>query len=79
MSQSNPEITAASAVPDYQALERPLQFTSAAAAKVSELIAEEGNPGLKDRNKANVQLFMNAAAVVGQGLDRAKIYYPAAL
>ena len=35
--------------PDYQALERPLQFTSAAAAKVRELIAEEGNPDLKLR------------------------------
>ena len=35
--------------PGYQALERPLQFTSAAAAKVRELIAEEGNPDLKLR------------------------------
>jgi iron-sulfur cluster insertion protein len=38
-----------SAAPDYQALERPLQFTSAAAAKVRELIAEEGNAELKLR------------------------------
>jgi iron-sulfur cluster insertion protein len=38
-----------SAAPGYQALERPLQFTSAAAAKVRELIAEEGNPDLKLR------------------------------
>src|SRR5688500_5198409 len=38
-----------SAAPDYQALDRPLQFTSAAAAKVRELIAEEGNPDLKLR------------------------------
>lgn len=37
------------AAPDYQALDRPLQFTSAAAAKVRELIAEEGNPDLKLR------------------------------
>jgi iron-sulfur cluster insertion protein len=35
--------------PDYQSLERPLQFTSAAAAKVRELIAEEGNDALKLR------------------------------
>jgi iron-sulfur cluster insertion protein len=35
--------------PDYQALDRLLQFTSAAAAKVRELIAEEGNPDLKLR------------------------------
>ncbi|MFC5571098.1 iron-sulfur cluster insertion protein ErpA [Lysobacter yangpyeongensis] len=35
--------------PDYQALDRPLQFTSAAAAKVRELIAEEGNAALKLR------------------------------
>ena len=37
------------AAPDYQALERPLQFTSAAAAKVRELIVEEGNAELKLR------------------------------
>jgi iron-sulfur cluster insertion protein len=38
-----------SSAPDYQTLDRPLQFTSAAAAKVRELIAEEGNPDLKLR------------------------------
>ncbi|MFT4197867.1 MAG: iron-sulfur cluster insertion protein ErpA [Pseudoxanthomonas sp.] len=38
--------TAAAPAPDYQALERPLLFTPAAAAKVRELIAEEGNAGL---------------------------------
>lgn len=37
------------ATPDYQSLDRPLQFTSAAAAKVRELIAEEGNDALKLR------------------------------
>ncbi|WP_457096826.1 iron-sulfur cluster insertion protein ErpA [Lysobacter sp. P5_B9] len=41
--------TAAPATPDYQSLDRPLQFTSAAAAKVRELIAEEGNAELKLR------------------------------
>ena len=35
--------------PGYQSLERPLQFSNAAAAKVRELIAEEGNPALKLR------------------------------
>lgn len=35
--------------PDYQSLDRPLQFTAAAAAKVRELIAEEANPALKLR------------------------------
>ena len=35
--------------PDYQSLERPLQFTAAAAAKVRELAAEEGNLDLKLR------------------------------
>lgn len=35
--------------PDYQSLDRPLQFTSAAASKVTELVAEEGNPALKLR------------------------------
>ena len=35
--------------PDYQSLDRPLQFSSAAAAKVRELIAEEGNDALKLR------------------------------
>jgi iron-sulfur cluster insertion protein len=33
----------------YQQLDAPLNFTSAAAAKVSELIAEEGNAALKLR------------------------------
>src|SRR5690606_30659882 len=34
---------------DYLALQRPLDFTLAAAGKVRELIAEEGNPALKLR------------------------------
>ena len=48
MTQSN-NATLESVAPDYQTLDRPLQFTSAAAAKVRELIAEEGNPDLKLR------------------------------
>jgi iron-sulfur cluster insertion protein len=48
MSQTVPLETVETA-PDYQALERPLQFTSAAAAKVRELIVEEGNAELKLR------------------------------
>ena len=43
------ETTLHSAAPGYQSLERPLQFTSAAANKVRELIAEEGNDALKLR------------------------------
>ena len=35
--------------PDYLSLQRPLDFTPAAAAKVRELIAEEGNAALKLR------------------------------
>ena len=35
--------------PGYQSLDQPLQFTSAAAAKVRELISEEGNDALKLR------------------------------
>ena len=35
--------------PTNQTLDAPLNFTSAAAAKVANLIAEEGNPGLKLR------------------------------
>ncbi len=35
--------------PGYQSLSRPLDFTSSAAGKVRELIAGEGNPGLKLR------------------------------
>ena len=34
---------------NYQQIDAPLEFTAAAAAKVSALIAEEGNPGLKLR------------------------------
>jgi iron-sulfur cluster insertion protein len=43
------EINVLSAAPDYQSLDRPLQFSSAAASKVRELIAEEGNDALKLR------------------------------
>lgn len=42
-------INAQTAAPDYQSLDRPLQFSSAAASKVRELIAEEGNDALKLR------------------------------
>ena len=35
--------------PSYLDLDRPLDFTAAAAGKVAALIAEEGNPGLKLR------------------------------
>ena len=35
--------------PDYQSLDRPLGFTPAAAAKVRELVSEEGNDALKLR------------------------------
>ena len=35
--------------PDYLSLQRPLEFTTAAAAKVRELVAEEGNLELKLR------------------------------
>jgi len=37
------------ATPGYQSLNRPLDFTPAAAAKARELISEEGNPALKLR------------------------------
>jgi len=40
--------TATAPAPDYQSL-RPLEFTEAAARKVRQLIAEEGNPALKLR------------------------------
>ena len=36
----------AAPAPDYQSLDRPLNFTTAAAAKVRELIQEEGNDAL---------------------------------
>jgi iron-sulfur cluster insertion protein len=37
------------ATPDYLSLAAPLQFTAAAAAKVAQLVREEGNPQLKLR------------------------------
>lgn len=43
------ELPTVSPTPDYQSLDRPLQFSSAAARKVRELIAEEGNDALKLR------------------------------
>jgi iron-sulfur cluster insertion protein len=36
----------ATPIPDYQSLDRPLNFTGAAAAKVRELVREEGNAAL---------------------------------
>jgi len=35
--------------PDYHSIPAPLVFTDAAAAKVRELVGEEGNPNLKLR------------------------------
>jgi len=40
---------ASGSAPGWQALERPLEFTPAAAVKARELVAEEGNPALKLR------------------------------
>lgn len=37
------------ATPDYRQADAPLSFTPAAAAKVRQLVAEEGNPNLKLR------------------------------
>lgn len=42
----NSVISLPSATPDYQSIERPLTFSGAAAAKVQELIREEGNSEL---------------------------------
>ncbi|TCC43401.1 hemopexin repeat-containing protein [Kribbella sindirgiensis] len=42
-------------------------------------LSEAGNPGIAPRNKANRQLFSNAAAVVARGIDRTLVYYPTAL
>jgi iron-sulfur cluster insertion protein len=43
------QATPPASAPDYLSLQRPLDFTPAAAAKVRELIAEEGNAALKLR------------------------------
>jgi GH24 family phage-related lysozyme (muramidase) len=40
---------------------------------------ETGNPGLVPRNRADRQLFLNAAAVIARGLDPSLIYYPTSL
>jgi hypothetical protein len=42
-------------------------------------LREEGNPGIVHRNRANLVLFHNAAAVVARGLDRGQVFYPTAL
>jgi iron-sulfur cluster insertion protein len=47
------------AAPDYQSLERPLNFTESAAARVKSLIQEEGNPDLA------LRVYIEAAAVPG--------------
>jgi iron-sulfur cluster insertion protein len=44
-----PHLAAMNATPDYRSAATPLVVTEAAAAKVRELIAEEGNPALKLR------------------------------
>jgi iron-sulfur cluster insertion protein len=49
MSSLEQPASASAPAPDYLALQRPLDFTPAAAAKVRELIAEEGNANLKLR------------------------------
>jgi iron-sulfur cluster insertion protein len=38
-----------SPTPDYHSLDSPLRFSAAAAAKIAELVREEGNPDLKLR------------------------------
>ena len=43
------QIASSAPTPDYQSLHRPLEFSAAAAAKVRELVAEEGNAALKLR------------------------------
>lgn len=43
------EPVAAEPAPDYLSLQQPLDFSPSAAAKVRELIAQEGNPALKLR------------------------------
>ncbi|TWI06071.1 iron-sulfur cluster insertion protein [Luteimonas cucumeris] len=42
-------VSASTAAPNYQQLDAPLLFTQAAAAKVRELVQEEGNEALKLR------------------------------
>jgi len=49
MGAAAPILAPMETTPSYQTLDAPLDFTSAAAAKVAALIAEEGNPGLKLR------------------------------
>jgi GH24 family phage-related lysozyme (muramidase) len=39
-------------------------------------ISEQGNPGIAPRNVANKLLFRNAAAVISQGLERSRLFYP---
>ncbi len=43
------DLITAAASPNYQQIDSPLQFTQAAAAKVRELVREEGNEALKLR------------------------------
>jgi GH24 family phage-related lysozyme (muramidase) len=39
-------------------------------------LREQGNPGVIPRNVANARLFRNAAAVVAQGLEPSRLFYP---
>jgi peptidoglycan hydrolase-like protein with peptidoglycan-binding domain len=46
------------------------------AAAVASHINEAGNPGLTPRNKANFELFTNAAHVLEKGADPSTLYWP---
>ena len=59
--------------PAFSAACRQRDFKQAAAqCKIDEV----GNPGLARRNRANVLLFSNAAAVLASGTDVATLHYP---
>jgi hypothetical protein len=62
--------------PHFEAACRARDFSTAAAEC---FIPDATNPGLAPRDKANLQLFTNAAAVEKDALDPAILYYPRAL
>jgi len=61
---------------DWPAFNRAATAHDWATAARESHLAEKGNPGLRERNKANQILFRNAAAVEANGLDRSTLYYP---
>lgn len=60
----------------FPRLEAALKARDFLTAAVECHITEEGNPGVKPRNRANTTLYRNASVVEGDHLDHERLWYP---